>query len=49
MNCYSYVGWRLRPIRLEHGLPARGCHRCGGVHIDLLAYRSWLESMPELP
>ena len=49
MNCYSCEGWRLRPIRLEHGLPARGCHRCGGVHIDLLAYRSWLESMPELP
>ncbi|NQZ31413.1 MAG: hypothetical protein HRU06_09050 [Oceanospirillaceae bacterium] len=43
MNCYSCESFSLKPVKLDYGLPARECHKCKGVHIDLLSYRSWRE------
>ncbi|MEE4298307.1 MAG: hypothetical protein V2J24_02595 [Pseudomonadales bacterium] len=47
MHCYSCEGEGLKPTRLAAGLPARECARCGGVQVDLLAYRAWREAQPE--
>lgn len=47
MHCYSCDGETLKPARLAPGLPARECARCGGVQVDLLAYRAWREAQPE--
>lgn len=44
MHCYNCPGYPLKPVKLEHDLPARECHRCGGLHIDLLSYRSWRDN-----
>ena len=45
MNCYTCAGKTLKPIKLEEGLAARSCDTCGGIHIDLLAYRAWSEDV----
>jgi Zn-finger nucleic acid-binding protein len=47
MHCYSCDGETLKPARLDDDLPARECPRCGGVHLDLLAYRAWREGRGE--
>ena len=41
MNCYNCHRSTLGPVLLDPGLPAKACVECGGVHIDLLTYRSW--------
>ena len=48
MNCYSCEGQILKPTKLDHGLPARQCPNCGGVHIELLTYRHWREDNQKL-
>lgn len=46
MHCYSCDGETLKPAKLDEDLPARECARCGGVQLDLLAYRAWREQQP---
>ena len=48
MNCYNCKGFALKPVRLDHGLPARQCSKCTGTHIDLLTYRHWREENTDL-
>lgn len=43
MKCPSCKGFKLKPIRLDSGLPARICPECNGLLINLLAYRDYLE------
>jgi Zn-finger nucleic acid-binding protein len=33
----------LMPTMLSGGLSVKGCSRCGGVLVDLLAYRAWAD------
>lgn len=47
MECPSCNGYNLKPIKLEFGLPARICSKCGGLLINLLSYRNWLDTAPE--
>ncbi|NIQ13871.1 MAG: hypothetical protein GTO02_05550, partial [Candidatus Dadabacteria bacterium] len=47
MECPSCNSYRLKPTKLDFGLPARICSKCNGILINLLTYRSWLETVPE--
>ncbi|MBL1141886.1 MAG: zf-TFIIB domain-containing protein [Proteobacteria bacterium] len=48
MDCPVCKGYKLQPAKLDHGLPARTCIKCEGTLIDLLNYRTWLETAPDL-
>ena len=37
----------LKPVKLNSNLSARKCVECGGLLIDLIAYRVWRERWPE--
>ncbi len=47
MQCPSCDSYMLNPTKIQSGLPARQCKKCGGILIDLLTYREWLESNPQ--
>ncbi|MDD2759634.1 MAG: zf-TFIIB domain-containing protein [Methylomonas sp.] len=46
MNCPTCKTLRLKPIKLDHDLPAEGCEQCQGALVSLLGYRIWLERHP---
>ena len=47
MNCPSCKKRSLKPAKLEYGLPGYTCSHCHGFLLDVLTYRSWLESQPK--
>lgn len=46
MQCPSCDNHQLRPLRLEHDLPALGCDECEGALLSLVAWRTWREHAP---
>ena len=42
-GCPKCRGRALSPVILDENLPAKGCKACGGVLLDLLAYRLWAD------
>lgn len=47
MECSLCKGYELKPTKLDYELPARICIKCDGLLIDLLSYRTWLETAPD--
>jgi Zn-finger nucleic acid-binding protein len=43
MKCPKCKHVDLRAARIEHDLPAAGCHNCKGALVSLLYYRDWAE------
>ena len=43
MYCPTCKDTVLKPTKIEHGLPVKGCAKCGGALISLLHYRDWRE------
>lgn len=43
MKCPACKNTDLKATRLDDGLPAHGCEKCGGAIISLLYYREWAE------
>lgn len=49
MQCPKCKSAHLKPTKLEEGLSAMGCGKCGGASVSLLYYRDWVErSGPEV-
>lgn len=46
MQCPACHHFRLKPVKLEAGLPAMTCTRCHGALLSLVSYRAWTESLP---
>lgn len=46
MQCPKCDNHALSPTKLEHGLPAMSCKKCGGILLSILSYRDWLEGQP---
>lgn len=44
LHCYHCTAEPLLPTKLDDTLPALSCKKCQGIYLDLLTYRSWLES-----
>ena len=42
-SCLKCKNSSLLPTKLSSGLTARGCKKCDGVLVDLVAYRAWAE------
>lgn len=42
-NCPKCSGRKLSPTLLADGLSSKVCASCGGVLVDLLAYRAWAD------
>jgi Zn-finger nucleic acid-binding protein len=49
MDCPSCDKQPLRPAKLDDRLPGYACSQCGGFLLDILTYRSWMESEPAEP
>jgi len=46
MQCPSCSSYTLVSTNLDSGLPARKCGKCNGNFLNMLSYRTWLESNP---
>lgn len=46
MQCPACSHFRLKPIKLEAGLPAISCSKCQGALVPLVTYRAWAERQP---
>lgn len=44
MQCPKCRTVDLAPTKIDHGLPAMGCSKCGGSFLSLLYYRVWIEN-----
>ena len=43
MQCPACSHFRLKPVKLEAGLPALSCSKCQGSLVPLVTYRAWAE------